>query len=85
LYRTAVEQGWELPATWGGYAQYAVEALPLRTKYLTSAEVLRFRDHAFHTYFTNARYLDMLRQKFGPAAVTHIQEMTAHQLERRFA
>jgi hypothetical protein len=47
--------------------------------------VLRFRDEAFHTYFTDERYLGMIDRKFGPETVEHIRQMTSHRLERRYA
>ena len=85
LYEMARRVGWALPEQWSGYSQHAVDTLPLPTKHLSAAEVLRFRDHAFTRYFTDARYLDLVAQKFGPAAVDDIRHMTAHRLERRYA
>ena len=84
LYTQALKERWPLPAQWSGYSQHAVDALPLQTKYLLASEVLLFRDRAFHAYFSNQRYLDMIRQKFGGETVQHIREMTAHKLEREF-
>lgn len=83
LYKEAVERGTPLPETWAGYAQQGYEFLPLPTESLTAAEVLAFRDWAFHTYFTNPRYLHMIEQKFGKFAQEHIQAMTAVRLKRR--
>ena len=85
LYQQALREGWALPATWTGYSQHSVDSLPLPTKHLTAAEVLRFRDAAFQKYFTSDRYLDMVRQKFGEPTVQHLREMAAHKLERRNA
>jgi radical SAM superfamily enzyme YgiQ (UPF0313 family) len=82
LYRRAVEQGWPLPKSWGGYSQHARDAMPLPTKHLTSAEVLAFRDRAFKAYYTSPRYLDMIRKKFGPKTVEHIREMTRMDIQR---
>ena len=45
-------------------------------------EVLRFRDEAFHAYFTNPSYLRMVGDTFGTATVHEIQRMTAHTLTR---
>jgi radical SAM superfamily enzyme YgiQ (UPF0313 family) len=83
LYTMAIENGWALPESWIGYSQHSYEALPLRTETLTSAEVLRFRDEAFHRYFTNPRYLDMVRAKFGDEVVAHLQDMTRIKLKRK--
>jgi len=66
LYNTALKEGWPLPESWSGYSQHAVDTLPLPTRYLSAAEVLRFRDQAFQVYFSSPRYLDMVARKFGP-------------------
>jgi radical SAM superfamily enzyme YgiQ (UPF0313 family) len=85
LYETALENGWALPKTWSGYSQHAEDTLPLPTKHLSAAEVLRFRDHAFHVYFTGTKYLNMVTQKFGPDTAEHLRQMTAHKLRRAYA
>jgi hypothetical protein len=79
----ALKEGWQLPESWSGYSQHSVDTLPLRTKYLSAAEVLRFRDQAFQIYFNSPRYLDMITQKFGPETTAHIREMASHSLERQ--
>jgi radical SAM superfamily enzyme YgiQ (UPF0313 family) len=88
LYQIAKEKGWPLPDSsggpgWIGYSQYAYECLPLPTETVPASEVLRFRDNAFHTYFANPRYLEMLQKKFGEKAVEHIRKMTAIRLRRK--
>jgi anaerobic magnesium-protoporphyrin IX monomethyl ester cyclase len=85
LYEEAVRRGWALPRTWSGYSQHAVDTLPLPTRHLPAAEVLRFRDHAFNVYFTHEPYLDLVRTKFGAETLAHVKEMTAHKLERQFS
>jgi radical SAM superfamily enzyme YgiQ (UPF0313 family) len=85
LYHLALREGWELPKKWTGYSQHSVDMLPLRTKYLTAAEVIRFRDKAWQAYFTNPKYLQMIERKFGMETVKHIQEMTSHTLVRQYA
>jgi radical SAM superfamily enzyme YgiQ (UPF0313 family) len=85
LYLQALEQGWALPASWSGYSQHAVDTLPLPTKHLSAAEVLRFRDQAFDTYFRSPRYLEMVDRTFGAATLEHIREMTSHTLVRKHA
>ena len=85
LYKTALENGWELPESWSGYSQHAVDTLPLPTKHLAAKDVLRFRDQAFQRYFTDPRVLDVMEQRFGASTVHHIREMTQKKLERRFA
>lgn len=84
LYDKARELGWALPETWAGYSQHAVDTLPLPTRHLSAGEVLRFRDNAFHRYFTHEPYLDLVRRKFGEDTLAHVREMTSHRLDRRF-
>jgi anaerobic magnesium-protoporphyrin IX monomethyl ester cyclase len=82
LYALAVKQGLPLPRNWTGYSQHSRDCLPLPTRYLPAREVLRFRDQAFQTYYTNERYLDMVRDRFGPQTIAHIEQMTSHRLQR---
>lgn len=83
LYAMAIENGWALPDSWIGYSQHSYETSPLGTETLTSAEVLKFRDEAFQKYFTNPRYLDMVRKKFGEDVAAHLREMTKIKLSRK--
>ena len=62
-----------------------MDTLPLQTKYLEGAEVLRFRDNAFQEYHAKPAYLQMIEKKFGPETVKHIREMAGHKLERAYA
>jgi radical SAM superfamily enzyme YgiQ (UPF0313 family) len=82
LYAQAVRQGVPLPTNWSGYSQHARDCMPLPTKHLNAAEVLRFRDEAFEKYFTGARYLDKIQERFGQDATESIRRMTKHRLER---
>jgi len=85
LYLDAIKQGFKLPETWHGYGQFSEESLPLPTKYLPAAEVLRFRDNAFEEYFSNPGYLEMVGQKFGPAVVEHVKDMLKYKIHRKYA
>jgi radical SAM superfamily enzyme YgiQ (UPF0313 family) len=82
LYDEALREGWTLPESWAGYSQHNRHTRPLDTKHICGAEVLRFRDEAFRTYFSDPRYLAMIRRKFGEAAVAHINQMLEYRLER---
>jgi len=84
LYDAAVQAGAPLPLRWSGYSQHAVDTLPLPTKYISGVDVLRFRDHAFQTYFTSPRYLEMVTRKFGEDTTRHIHEMTSQRLTRKY-
>src|SRR5262249_4986914 len=83
LYRMAIQNGWELPEAWSGFSQHSYDCKPLPTERVSSADVLRFRDQAFHEYFENPAYLDMVRKKFGDETIQHIQEMTGRRLRRK--
>ncbi|PWU15154.1 MAG: B12-binding domain-containing radical SAM protein [Verrucomicrobia bacterium] len=82
LYELALKEGWTLPKTWSGYSQHARDSLPLRTRHLEAADVLRFRDQAFQTYFNSPKYLEMIGRKFGEETADEIRKMSAHKLER---
>ncbi|MEM7033267.1 MAG: radical SAM protein [Chloroflexota bacterium] len=84
LYQAALREGWALPETWAGYSQHAVDTLPLPTKHLSAAEVLRFRDDAFQTYYNHHPYLTMITEKFGAETTAHIQDMAAVKLARKY-
>ncbi len=83
LYEEALREGMRLPETWDGYAQLGYETLPLPTKYLSSEEVLAFRDKAFQDYYSRPEYLEMIRGKFGDKAVKHIKGMLKYKIKRK--
>jgi radical SAM superfamily enzyme YgiQ (UPF0313 family) len=83
LYDIAVKEGWELPRSWIGYSFHAYEHLPLPTRTLSAAEVLRFRDKAFQQYFTNPSYLAYVGRRFGQGVVEEIKTMTQKKLKRK--
>lgn len=82
LYELALQNDWQLPASWHGYSQHAYECQPLPTMHVSAAEVLKFRDDAFHTYFANPLYLTMVEEKFGHPVREHIERITASRLKR---
>ena len=83
LYAMAVEKKWSLPQSWIGYSQHSYETFPLRTEALSNAEVLKFRDDAFHAYFSDERYLGLVRRKFGEDVVSHLRDMGSIRLKRQ--
>lgn len=85
LYDDAVKRKVRLPENWSAYAQLSEDTLPLPTKHVSAAEVLRFRDNAFVEYFSDPRYLKMMGQKFGPQITEHIKGMLKHKIRRKFA
>lgn len=84
LYDEAIAEGWQLPKSWHGYSQLGVETLPLPTRHLTSAEVLRFRDQAFHEYHSRHEYQQMIREKFGEKVMAHTQAMLERKITRKY-
>jgi radical SAM superfamily enzyme YgiQ (UPF0313 family) len=84
LYDLAVANKWPLPDNWAGYSQLSKETKPLPTNYISSDEVLRFRDQAFQIYHSSQRYLAMIEQTFGLATVNHIGEMARQNIERSY-
>lgn len=82
LYEYALKNNIPLPETWNGYSQYGKETLPLPTKYLTSKEVLEFRDNAFKEYFNNPKYLENIEKKFGKTTVYYIKNMLTQNIRK---
>lgn len=83
LYEEAIQQGWQLPDLWLGYAQHSYETLPLPTKQLKAGEVLSFRDDAWNRYFTNPPFQQMIYDKFGDQTLDHIKDITEFKLKRK--
>lgn len=83
LYDMALNTGWKLPESWHGYSQHSYECLPLPTKFVSAADVLKFRDDAFHTYFSNPAYLEMVANKFGQPVREHVERITTSRLKRK--
>lgn len=77
LYRDAPKQ--DLPDSWGAYAQLSPDFKPLKTKHLSSLEVLQFRDKAFEKYFSNERYLNMMENKFGKEVRNEVSQLKSPQ------
>ncbi len=82
MYHLAKKNGWDLPKSYEGFAFLSYECQPLPTKHLTAAQVLKFRDDAWHTYFTNPAYLDLVERKFGLQERQNIEDMSRIRLKR---
>ena len=63
------------PQDWDAFNQFSLNIC-------ASAEVVKFRDAAFQTYFSRPEYLSMVRGKFGEQAERHIQEMLAWKIRQ---
>ena len=83
LYYTAKQNGWDLPSSYEGFAFLSYEAEPMRTKSLSAAEVLHFRDNAWQKYFTNPSYLGRVEERFGPIQRSNVEEMAKVKLRRK--
>jgi len=83
LHVEARRQGWPLPSTFAGYGFLSYDSEPLPTKHVSAADVLRFRDAAWQSYFTNPAYLDLVERKFGHAQRNNVVAMAAIPLRRR--
>jgi len=83
MYHTAKNNQWDLPSEFEGYAFLSYESQPLPTKHVSAADVLRFRDNAWHTYFTNGKYLDLIERKFGKPQRSNIEDMAKIKLKRK--
>ena len=83
MYYTAKKNGWALPDSYEGYAFLSYESQPLPTKYLSAAEVLKFRDDAWQKYFTNPAYLDLVERRFGLQEKNNVVDMASISLKRK--
>jgi radical SAM superfamily enzyme YgiQ (UPF0313 family) len=83
LYLDAIKNNWDLPESYVGFSQHSYETQPLPTKYLTPAEVLGFRDAAFNDYYSNEKYLNFVKNKFGQETYDDIIRMTQYSLKRK--
>jgi radical SAM superfamily enzyme YgiQ (UPF0313 family) len=83
MYREALRNGWALPEGYEGYAFLSYECQPLPTRHVGAADVLRFRDEAWRTYFTNPAYLALVERKFGAVQRANVEDMSRIRLRRR--
>jgi anaerobic magnesium-protoporphyrin IX monomethyl ester cyclase len=83
LYFQAKNEGWEVPEKFEEFAFLSYECKPLPTRHVSAEEVLRFRDGAWHKYFSNPAYLDLIAKKFGPRERQNIEDLSRIHLQRR--
>lgn len=82
LFDEVRASGGELPRDWGAYGQYSANSQPLPTRYLTSKEIVKFRDSAFRDYFESSRYQNMIEQKFGSEARNFVRRILEINIKR---
>lgn len=83
MHGIARRKGWKLPSTYSGYAFLSYDSEPLPTNHVSAAEVLKFRDEAWQTYFTNPSYLNLVESKFGATERKNVEDMAKIKLRRR--
>ncbi len=83
MYFLAKKNGWQLPDSYAGYAFLSYESQPLPTKYLSSAQVLSFRDSAWQQYFSNPAYLNLVEHSFGLQQRQNVEDMAKIKLKRK--
>jgi radical SAM superfamily enzyme YgiQ (UPF0313 family) len=83
LYKTAIENGYQLPAGYTGYSFHSYDTLPMPTEYLTPAQILKFRDDFFIKYHSDPKFQEKLLQKFGEVAVNNITKSLKIVLRRK--
>tara|TARA_Y100000590_G_scaffold465543_1_gene638160 strand:+ start:16394 stop:17974 length:1581 start_codon:yes stop_codon:yes gene_type:complete len=85
VYKNARLKGVPLPKTYNEYSFFSENTIPLPTEYISGAEILKFRDRAFHTYHENPDFLKRIKNKFGDMAVNNIKQLTKIKLKRNFS
>jgi len=83
LHGIAKKERWKLPSVYAGFSQHSYYTQPLPTKFLEPQQVLSFRDEAWMKYHTNPKFLELIKQKFGQAAVDETIKSTRIKLKRK--
>jgi radical SAM superfamily enzyme YgiQ (UPF0313 family) len=83
LHARAQMEGKDLPNSPEEYGFLTYEARPMPTKHCTAEEVLKFRDDAWQTYFTNPKYLDLVEKKFGAKQKQNVIDMSSVKIKRK--
>jgi len=83
LYLNAKKEGRYLPEKYSEFGFLSYDHIPDSTEFLSSEEVLQFRDHFFNSYFTNSGVLDRMICKYGEEVSLNINNMTSIKLKRK--
>lgn len=83
LYLEAKQRGRKVPENYSEFGFLSYDHVPDSTDFLTSKEVLAFRDQFFMDYFTSTDVLSRMERKYGPIAVETIKKMTDIPLKRK--
>lgn len=83
LHKMARQKGWKLPDRYSGYAMLSYNTENLRNDNLTAAEILKFRDEAYDTYWSNPTVLARMKEKFGARCIDNLTETNTIKLKRK--
>jgi len=83
LYKDALDKNYELPDDYIGFSFHSYNTKPLRNEYLTSSEILKFRDEAFIKYHSYLPFLEKIEKRYGKKAIDNIQKMLEIKLKRK--
>lgn len=83
LYKLALEKGYKLPETYSGYSFHSYDTQPMPTEACSAAEILAFRDRAFHIYHSDPKFLARTERLFGVRAVEAVKKMSEVKLRRK--
>jgi anaerobic magnesium-protoporphyrin IX monomethyl ester cyclase len=83
LYKLALDKNIKLPDSYSGYSFHSYNTQPLPTETLSAAQVLAFRDRAFHEYHTNENFLNKVEKRLSIKARQNIEQMTKVKLKRK--
>jgi radical SAM superfamily enzyme YgiQ (UPF0313 family) len=83
LYLNAKREGRKLPEEYSEFGFLSYDHMPDSTDFLSSEDVLEFRDYFFDAYFTNPGVLDRMLHKYGKQAYLNINKMTDIKLKRK--
>jgi anaerobic magnesium-protoporphyrin IX monomethyl ester cyclase len=83
LYNQALKNKLELPKNYEGYSFHSFDTLPLPTKYLKPAEILKLRDEKYIEYHANPLFLQKVEDLLGMEAKKVIIDNTKIKLKRK--
>jgi len=83
LYLEAKRNNWELPTSFSEWSFHSYDAKPTKTNFISSADLVAFRDYAWQTYMKNPAYHALVKSKFGEEALSNIKEMASVPLKRK--
>jgi hypothetical protein len=72
-----------LPADYLAFFFHSYETQPFETEHLSGAQILAFRDSAFHRYHESDEFLQHISKRFGAEAARSVTEMSKVKLRRK--